>query len=112
MQMDAAVGEVLDALDERAWPGDTLVIFTSDNGCSPEANFDELAARGHDPSCVFRGHKADIFEGGHRVPFLVRWPGVIAPARSSDQLICLTDLMATCAEILGHGCPTTPARTA
>ncbi len=105
MQVDAAVGEVLDALDERGLTDQTLVIFTSDNGCSPEAKFPELLARGHDPSLGFRGHKADIFEGGHRVPFLVRWPGVVAPGRRSDQLICLTDLMATCAEILGERLP-------
>jgi arylsulfatase A len=105
MQVDAAVGEVLDALDERGLTDRTLVIFTSDNGCSPEAKFAELAARGHDPSRGFRGHKADIFEGGHRVPFLVRWPGVVAPGRRSDQLIGLTDLMANCAEILGQRLP-------
>jgi arylsulfatase A-like enzyme len=105
MQVDAAVGEVLSALDERGLAGETLVIFTSDNGCSPEARFDELRARGHDPSAGFRGTKADIFEGGHRVPFLVRWPGVVAPGSRSDQIVCLTDLMATCAEILGQELP-------
>jgi arylsulfatase A-like enzyme len=105
MQVDAAVGEVLDALDERGLTDRTLVIFTSDNGCSPEAKFAELAARGHDPSQGFRGHKADIFEGGHRVPFLIRWPGVVEPGRRSDQLICLTDLMATCAGILRERLP-------
>lgn len=105
MQVDAAVGAVLGALDERGLAGETLVIVTSDNGCSPEAKFDELRARGHDPSAGFRGTKADIFEGGHRVPFLVRWPGVVAPGRRNDQVICLTDLMATCAEILGQRLP-------
>ena len=104
MQVDAAVGEVLDTLEERGLAEQTLVIVTSDNGCSPEAKFPELLARGHDPSRGFRGHKADIFEGGHRVPFLVRWPGVV-PGRRSDQLICLTDLMATCAEVLGERLP-------
>ena len=105
MQVDAAVGAVLDALDERGLTGQTLVILTSDNGCSPEAKFDELLAHGHDPSRGFRGYKADIFEGGHRVPFLVRWPGVVEPGRHSDQLICLMDLMATCAEVLGQRLP-------
>jgi arylsulfatase A len=105
MQVDAAVGEVLDALEERGMAGETLVIFTSDNGCSPEAKFDELRARGHDPSAGFRGTKADIFEGGHRVPFLVRWPGVVAPGRRSNQLIGLMDLMATCAELVGLRLP-------
>jgi arylsulfatase A len=105
MQVDAAVGEVLAALDERGLAGETLVMFASDNGCSPEAKFDELRARGHDPSAGFRGTKADIFEGGHRVPFLVRWPGVVAPGRRSDQLVGLMDLMATCAAILGRHLP-------
>jgi arylsulfatase A-like enzyme len=105
MQVDAAVGEVLDALDARGLAGETLLIFTSDNGCSPEAKFDELAARGHDPSGGFRGTKADIFEGGHRVPFLARWPGVVEPGRRSERLTCLTDLMATCAEVLGERLP-------
>jgi arylsulfatase A-like enzyme len=72
MQVDAAVGEVLAALDAQGLTDRTLVIATSDNGCSPEAKFDELRARGPDPSAGFRGTKADIFEGGHRVPFLVR----------------------------------------
>jgi arylsulfatase A-like enzyme len=105
MQVDAAVGEVLAALDAQGLTDRTLVIATSDNGCSPEAKFNELRARGHDPSAGFRGTKADIFEGGHRIPFLVRWPGVVASGRRSEQTICLTDLMATCAEILGHRLP-------
>jgi arylsulfatase A-like enzyme len=105
MQVDAAVGEVLKALDERGLTGRTLVIATSDNGCSPEARFDELLARGHDPSRGFRGWKADIFEGGHRVPFLVRWRGVVEPGRRSGQVICHNDFMATCAEILGVRLP-------
>ncbi len=105
MQVDAAVGEVLSALDANHLTDETLLIFTSDNGCSPEAKFDELRAHGHDPSAGFRGHKADIFEGGHRIPFLVRWPGVVAPGSRSDQTICLTDLMATCAAIVGEPLP-------
>jgi arylsulfatase A-like enzyme len=60
----------------------------------------KLASRGHHPSGQFRGHKADIFEGGHRVPFIARWPSVIQAGARSDQLICLTDLMATCADII------------
>ncbi len=100
-QVDASVGRVLDALDQQGLSGNTLVFFTSDNGCSPSANFAELKTKGHNPSARFRGHKADIFEGGHRIPFLARWPGHVAPGSISDQLICLTDLMATCAEILG-----------
>jgi len=102
---DAAVGEVLDALDSHGLTENTLVVFTSDNGCSPMANFGELLAKGHNPNHVFRGHKADIFEGGHRVPFVVRWPAKVKPASRSDQTICHTDLLATCAAIVGAPLP-------
>ncbi len=79
-----------------------LVIFTSDNGCSPEANFPLLKEHGHDPSAGYRGHKADIFEGGHRVPFLARWPGKIESGRSTSALACLTDVYSTLEEITGQ----------
>jgi arylsulfatase A len=59
-----------------------------------------LEAAGHFPSGAFRGYKADIWEGGHRVPFIVRWPGQVKAGTRSDQTICLTDLMATCAEVV------------
>lgn len=101
MQTDAAVGAVLDALDRAGVAEGTLVVFTSDNGCSPEVKFPELEAKGHFPSAQFRGTKADIFEGGHRVPFIVRWPGRVKAGESSDQLVCLNDFMATAAEITG-----------
>ena len=77
----------------------TLIVFTSDNGCSPAAKIDELIAKGHHPSSIYRGHKADIFEGGHREPFIVKWPDQITPDSKSDQTICTTDFMATAAEI-------------
>ena len=102
LQVDHTVGQVLEALERNGISDETLVFFTSDNGCSPQADFEGLAQFGHDPSYHFRGAKADIFEGGHRVPFVVRWPGRIAPGTSSDQVICLTDLMATVAAIVGH----------
>jgi len=105
METDARVGEVIEALDRNGVAGNTLVIFTSDNGCSPEARYPELLAKGHNPSAPFRGAKADIFEGGHRVPFLVRWPGRVKPGTTSDQLICLNDLFATCADLLGAKLP-------
>jgi arylsulfatase A-like enzyme len=105
MQTDASVGAVLAALDRLDLSQETLVIFASDNGCSPEAKFDELLERGHRPSAGFRGAKADIFEGGHRVPFIARWPGRVGPGTSSDQLICLNDFFATCADILGKKLP-------
>jgi arylsulfatase A-like enzyme len=101
MQTDAAVGQMMQALDDAGLAANTLVIFTSDNGCSPQAKYEELLARGHNPSGPWRGHKADIFEGGHRIPFIARWPGQVKAGSSCDQTICLTDLWATAADILG-----------
>jgi arylsulfatase A-like enzyme len=109
MQVDAAVAQVLDALEKSGAEKNTLVIFTSDNGCSPQAKFEELRAKGHDPSAGFRGHKADIFEGGHRVPFIVRWPGKVKAGGSSADIVCLTDFMATAAEIVGAKLPANAA---
>jgi len=105
METDWAIGHVLHALDEEGLADNTLVMLASDNGCSPNANFPELAEKGHHPSYLFRGHKADIFDGGHHIPFLVRWPGKIKPGSTSEQIICLTDFMATCADILGVKLP-------
>jgi len=105
MQTDAAVGAVTRALDDHGLARNTLLILTSDNGCSPHAGVEKLEANGHFPSAGFRGYKSDIWEGGHRVPFLVRWPGVVKAGSASRQLICLTDLMATVADILGFKLP-------
>jgi arylsulfatase A-like enzyme len=107
MQVDAAVGNVLAALDRAGLTEETLVVFTSDNGCAPAADFPLLAKKGHHPSYHFRGHKADIFDGGHHIPFLVRWPGRVKPGTTCDHLVCLTDLMATCADLLGEKLPST-----
>jgi arylsulfatase A-like enzyme len=105
MQTDFALGQLLDALDKSNLTENTLVIITSDNGCSPQAKFEELLPKGHNPSYVFRGNKADIYEGGHHIPFLVRWPGRVKPGTSSDQTTCLTDFLATAAEIIGAKLP-------
>ena len=105
LQVDDTIGQVLRAVDDAGISSETLFIVTSDNGCSPRARFAELAEFGHRPSHVFRGHKADIFEGGHRVPFLVRWPKVVAVGSRCEQTICLTDLLRTCADVLGEPLP-------
>jgi arylsulfatase A-like enzyme len=104
-QVDATVGEVVRALDRNKLTDRTLVIVTSDNGCSPAANLPALARLGHHPSGPFRGCKADIFEGGHRVPFVARWPGRVQAGSTCVDTICLTDLLATCAAILGARLP-------
>jgi arylsulfatase A-like enzyme len=105
MQTDAVVGDILAALDRHGLADDTLVVFTSDNGCSPQAGTEALERQGHYASAQYRGYKADIWEGGHRVPFFVRWPGRVAAGSQSTQLLCHTDLMATCAELLGVALP-------
>lgn len=105
IETDAALGQVLDALDQAGVAENTLVFVASDNGCSPEAKFDELLAKGHNPNFKFRGHKADIYEGGHRIPLLASWPEKIKAGSASDRLVCLTDFMATCAQIVGAELP-------
>ena len=99
MQVDQAVARIRETLKRNGIERETLFIFTSDNGCSPKADFDELAQVQHDPSYVFRGTKADIFEGGHRIPFLAHWPSHIAAASTCQETICLTDFIATAAAI-------------
>ena len=109
MQTDHSIGQLLDELEKQGLADNTLIIVTSDNGCSPQADFPGLLAKGHNPSHLFRGHKADIFDGGHRIPFLVRWPARVKPDSTSDQLLCLTDFMATTADILGAKLPANAA---
>jgi arylsulfatase A-like enzyme len=107
METDFVVGRVINALKENGLDENTLVFFTSDNGCSyPAAKGNQLEEQfGHYPSARFRGSKSDIWEGGHRIPFMVRWPGKITPGTTNNELICLTSLMATCAEITGQTIP-------
>jgi arylsulfatase A len=101
METDWVVGEILNTLDELGIADDTLVVFTADNGTSPKAGFAAMAAKGHHSSWIYRGMKGTNWEGGHRVPFIVRWPSVVNPGVVSDELTCTTDFMATCAEIIG-----------
>ena len=101
LETDAVVGRVLDTLEQTGVAGDTLVIFTSDNGFAPYTGAAELEARGHFPSGPLRGYKADAWEGGHRVPFLVSWPGIVKAGGVNGQLIHHADLLATLADILG-----------
>ena len=105
METDWALGEVLNALDKAGITENTLVIFTSDNGCSPAAKPHDLEERGHFPSHQFRGYKADIWDGGHHIPFIARWPAVAKPGTKTSQLVCLTDLLATAADIVGAKLP-------
>ena len=105
MQVDWTVGQVLKALDDNGIADNTLIIFTTDNGCSPQANIPQLEEAGHDQNFIYRGHKADIYDGGHRVPFLARWPGTVRPGSRTEQLVGQLDLLATAAEIVGAKVP-------
>lgn len=105
MQTDDFVGQVVKALEDKGISENTLLIVTSDNGCSKAADLKELESHGHFASAHFRGSKADLWEGGHRVPFLVKWPKVIQAGSVSDELTCQIDLLATCAELLGKDLP-------
>lgn len=105
MQTDRSIGQLLETIEDCGLTEDTLVIFTSDNGCSPQADFPTLHAHGHRPSYHFRGHKADIYEGGHRVPFIVRCPGRVERGTQCDALVGLQDLLATCAALLETDLP-------
>lgn len=100
LSCDDVMGQIDAKLREAGLLDDTIVVLSSDNGCSPAAGFQELKEHGHNPSYVFRGAKADIYEGGHRIPLIVRWPRRIRGGRVSGALVCLSDLMATFADIL------------
>jgi arylsulfatase A-like enzyme len=105
MQTDAMVGRVLEALRESGAAENTIVLFTSDNGCAPYIGATELESKGHFPSGPLRGYKGDVFEGGHRIPFIVRWPGVVKPGAVCGHLVHEADLIATVADILSAKLP-------
>lgn len=102
-QVDDCVGQVLAALERSGQAANTLLIMTSDNGAHWTP--DEIATHRHRANGNVRGQKADVYDGGHRIPFLARWPGRIKPGAVSHQLGCLTDLMATAAEATGTNIP-------
>lgn len=109
LQFDEYVGELVEAIDRAGQADNTIVIVTSDNGVSPVAGLDDLAAQGHDSSNGWRGAKADIWEGGHREPFIIRWPETIEPNTTSEHLISHSDVFATLSEVLGAQLPDTAA---
>ncbi len=105
METDDVLGQVMESLEKNGVADNTLIIFASDNGCAHYIGSDQMEAQGHYPSGPFRGYKSDAWDGGHRIPCVAKWPGVIEPGGECDQLVCLSDLMATCAEIVGVKLP-------
>ena len=103
VMVDAMIGRVLKALDEAGISDDTLLFFCSDNG--PVWYDTDVKRLGHDSVGGLRGMKADAWEGGHRMPFIARWPKKIKDGSTSAQTICLTDVMATCAALTGATIP-------
>lgn len=109
-ELDAHVGLLLEALENAGVLDHTVVLFTSDNG-GVVADNDRLAAQwraqqaGHAICGPLRGRKHSVFEGGFRVPFIVRWPGQVPAATESHEIICLTDLLGTFAALLGDNLP-------
>ena len=109
VETDWAVSEIMKVLKDTDQADNTVVFFTCDNGTSPKANFPQLDTAGVHLNVNWRGWKADAYEGGHRVPFIVRWPGQVKPGTRSTQTITLTDIMATCGGILGAELPANAA---
>ena len=99
-ETDWVVGEVLEQIEQSGFDQDTLVIFTSDNGFAPYVKIPKMIEAGYRPSGPWRGAKATIYEGGHRVPFLVRWPGKVKAGSVNPTTICTTDFFATFAELV------------
>lgn len=104
-ELDWIVGELMKTLEELGVADNTLVIFSSDNGPEVGSVIAMRRDHRHDGARPWRGVKRDNWEGGHRVPMIARWPGKIKPGRKTDQTFCLTDLMATCAAIVGAKIP-------
>ncbi len=104
-ELDSIVGELMKTLERLGMAENTVVMLSSDNGPETTSVIHMRADYGHDGARPWRGVKRDQWEGGHRVPFIVRWPGKIAAGSTSDQTVCLTDVMATCAAMTGAALP-------
>ncbi len=102
-ELDWSVGQIFQTLEKQGLTENTIVVFTADNGHAPASfpmHFKEKY--GHDPERGLNGHKAQLYEGGHRVPFIVRWPAKIKADSVCDTTINLNDLYATCAVLTGQ----------
>lgn len=98
LMVDEMVGKILSAIKESGEEDNTIVVFTTDNGCSRAADIDNLKQHGHSPNGIYRGSKSDLFDGGHRIPCIFKWPRK-AKHHLVEQAVCLTDFYATFADI-------------
>jgi arylsulfatase A len=105
METDWVVGQVMQALKEIGQAENTLIIFSADNGTAAPANFEKLKSKGVDLRHNFKGQKCQIQEGGHRVPFVAKWPARIKAGSTCMQTICMNDFMATVADLLDVSLP-------
>ena len=104
-ELDVIVGRLMKTLDELGVVKNTIVIFTSDNGPEVLTATRMRADHDHDGARPWRGVKRDVWDGGHRVPMIVRWPGKVPAGEVSDSLFCQTDIMATLAKLIGTDLP-------
>lgn len=108
-QMDWVVGQLMQTLQDQGLADDTLVVFCSDNGPEVPTVLNMRKTHGHDGARPWRGVKRDGWEGGHRTPWIVRWPGRVPAGATTDELVSTTDLMATCAALVGYELPSDSA---
>jgi arylsulfatase A-like enzyme len=101
-ELDWIVGEILDTLEDLSVADDTLVVFTSDNGPMLNQGGQDAWRNGHRMNGGLLGFKFDVWEGGHRVPFIIRWPGKVEAGSRSDQLLGQVDMLATLAALTGY----------
>jgi arylsulfatase A-like enzyme len=109
-EVDWVVGQVVDALERAGTAENTLLIFTSDNGPENRTGdgigvYERVREHQHSSMGDLRGIKRDAWEGGHRVPFVASWPAITPAGIQCDQTVCLSDLLATCADIVGASLP-------
>jgi len=95
-------GKLREVIERTGESSNTIIVFTSDNGTAPWADIKTLDLTGHSTSYIYRGYKADLYEGGHRVPCFMQWPAKIKKPHVVEQTICLNDFMAIFAAITGY----------
>lgn len=105
METDWVIGQVVEQLKKSGVYDNTLIVLTSDNGSFAIPELYQVVQTGHRPNGHFRGQKTDIYEGGHRVPFIVSWPKKMGKGRMSEQVVCTTDIMPKALSVAGVKIP-------